>query len=83
MTTATKTFLAVSVLGFIAGGIVDFSGLNVNPMLTVILPVGAISFGVFLISLILEKEVALFDEEQKKKLALIRQHKPGPDKPIL
>lgn len=73
MTTMTKIFCAVSVTGFIIGSIVDFGGFETNPTLTVILPVGAIFLGVFLISLMLEKEVAKFDEEQRQRVALARQ----------
>jgi hypothetical protein len=74
MTTATRTFFAISLAGFVGGSVVDFGGFEVNPMLTAILPVGAIFFGMFLISLILEKEIAKFDEEQAQRLALARQH---------
>lgn len=74
MKTATKISLAVSVIGFVAGSIVDFGGFEVNPMLMVILPVGAIFFGMFLISLVLENEVAKFDDEHTQRLALARQH---------
>jgi len=80
MTTATKTFLGISVAGFITGAIVDFGGFAVNPMWTVALPVGAIFLGVFLISWIMEKEVAKYDEEQAKRIALARQHiAPAPE----
>jgi len=74
MTTATKTFCAISIAGFAAGSIANFGGFEVNPMLTAVLPTGAIFLGVFLISLILEKEVARFDEEQARRLALARQY---------
>jgi len=74
MTTATKTFLGISAAGFIVGAIVDFGGFTVNPMWTVALPVGAIFLGVFLISLIMEKEVARYDDELAKKIALARQN---------
>jgi len=73
MTIATKTFLAVSVIGFVAGSVIDFGGFEVNPMFTAILPLGAIFLGMFLISLILEKEVALFDKEEELKLAFVRE----------
>jgi hypothetical protein len=53
---------------------VDVGGIEVNPMLTVILPVGVIFFGVFLISLILEKEIATFDEEQRQRLAFAHRY---------
>jgi hypothetical protein len=74
MTIATKIFLGISITGFVVGSVIDFGGLEVNPMLTAVLPVGAIFLGVFLISLVLEKEVALFDKEQALKLALVREH---------
>lgn len=64
MTTATKTFLGISIIGFAVGSVVDFVLPKVNPMWTATLPVGAIFLGLFLISLILEKEVALYDAEQ-------------------
>jgi hypothetical protein len=78
MTTATKSFLTVSVIGLTAGAIVDFCLTTVNAMWTVALPVGAIFLGLFLISLILEKEVAAFDAEetQKFELARLRTGKP-------
>ena len=81
MTTATKSFLAVSVAGFISGAIVDFGGFTVNPMWTITLPVGAIFLGVFLVSLILEKEVAKYDRELAEKIALARQQPTPARKP--
>jgi len=77
MTLATKTFLAISFAGFIVGSTMDFGGFRVSPMLTAILPVGVTFLGAFLISLILEKEVARFDEEQRQKLAVARQRLVG------
>ena len=72
MTTLSKTFLAVSVTGFAAGSVIDFGGFNVIPALTVALPLGAVFFGLFLISFMLEKEMAKFDEEELRKLQLIQ-----------
>ena len=66
--------MGISVTGFAAGAVVDFGGFPVNPMWTVTLPIGAIFLGVALISLILEKEVAQYDEEQAKRIALAREH---------
>ena len=72
MTTLSKTLLAASVAGFAAGGIIDFGGFSVIPELTAVLPVGAVFFGLFMISLMMEKEMAEFDEEEAGKLQLIR-----------
>lgn len=68
-----KTFLALSVAGFLAGSIIDFGGFNLSPSWAVALPLGAVFFGLWLISLMLEKEMTQFDEEEMKKLQLIRQ----------
>jgi len=72
MTALSKTFLAASVTGFVAGSIIDFGGFNLNPVWTVALPFGAIAYGLFLISFMLEKEVAKFDEDESKRLQLIK-----------
>jgi hypothetical protein len=68
MTTLPKVFLTVSAAGFAAGGIIDFSGFNVIPAVTVVLPLGAVFFGMFMIALMMEKEMAGFDEEAAAKL---------------
>jgi hypothetical protein len=70
MTTLTKTLLAASIAGFIAGSIIDFGGLNLNPAWTVALPLGAVFFGLSLISFMLEKEMAKFDAEEALKTQL-------------
>lgn len=72
MTTLSKTLLAVSVTGFAAGSIIDFGGFNVIPELTAVLPLGAVFFGLFMIALMMEKEMAEFDEEEAGKMQLIR-----------
>jgi hypothetical protein len=72
MTTLPKTCLAVSAMGFVAGGIVDFGGFNVIPAMTVALPLGAIFFGMFMITLMMEREMAKFNEEAAGKLQLLK-----------
>jgi hypothetical protein len=67
MTKLSKTLLAVAVMGFVAGGIFDFCGFNVNPACYVALPLGAVAFGMFIISLMMEKEMSKFDEEKTNK----------------
>mgnify|MGYP001454402284 CR=1 FL=1 len=60
MTTLTKTLLGLSLAGFAAGFTTDvlwgFSK-----------PVGAIFLGLFLISKMLEKEIAQFNAEEKER----------------
>ena len=71
MTTLSRALLVVSVTGFVAGIIIDFGGLNLNPAWEVALPIGAVFFGLSLISVMLEKEVAKFDEDEaKERLAI-------------
>jgi|SRR5476651_1887362 hypothetical protein len=72
MTRLSKTLLTVAVTGIGAGGILDFGGFKLNPAWTVVLPFGAIAYGMFLISFMLEKEVAKFDEDEAKELKLIQ-----------
>jgi hypothetical protein len=80
MTALSKTFLAVSVTGFMGGSIIDFGGLSVIPALTVVLPVGAVFFGFFLISFMLEKEMAKFDQEKAGNFEPSRRNGSGDSK---
>ena len=66
----TKILVSVSAAGFIAGSIIDFGGLNLNPAWTVALPLGAVFSGLSLISFMLEKEMAKFDAEEALKTQL-------------
>jgi hypothetical protein len=61
MTTTTKTLLAVSIAGFAVGAFT-------NVLWGIGTPIGAVCFGLFVISKLLEKEVAKFDEEQRLNL---------------
>ncbi|MGA2030310.1 MAG: hypothetical protein ABSG87_09595 [Verrucomicrobiota bacterium] len=72
MTTLSKSLLAVSVTGLVAGSVINFGGFNLNPAWTVALPFGAVFYGLFLISFMLEKEVAKFDEEEAEELRSIQ-----------
>jgi hypothetical protein len=73
MTTLSKTLLAVAITGMVGGGILDFGGFKLDPAWTVALPLGAIAYGMFLISFMLEKEVAKFDEDAAKELRWIKE----------
>ena len=61
MTTTTKTLLAVSLAGFAVGAFT-------NVLWGMGTPIGAVCLGLFVISKLLEKEVAKFDEEQRLNL---------------
>jgi len=78
MTTLSKTLLAVTITGLAAGSIIDFGGFNLNPAWAAALPFGAVFYGLFLISFMLEKEVARFDEEEAKELQVIQDRLPLP-----
>jgi len=60
------------------GSIIDFGGFNLNPAWTVALPFGAAFYGLFLISFMLEKEVAKFDADEEKELKLIQESYAAP-----
>jgi len=79
MSKLTKVLLTVATLNLVAGilfvtGIIPV-GHVVSWYLT--FPVGVIFLGLFMISYMLQKEVARFDEEQRSQLAAPRSEKPG------
>ena len=78
MTTLSKTLLAVTITGLVAGSIIDFGGFNLNPAWAAALPFGAVFYGLFLISFMLEKEVAGFDVDEAKDLQFIKDGHPVP-----
>jgi hypothetical protein len=71
MTTTTKTLLLLALAGLGSGlalnsGLVDATNAS---DLFVFLPLGAVFFGLFLLSKLLEKETAAFDREREAALA--------------
>ena len=74
MTRIPKVMLAVSLVAFAAGSVVTFGNAEVPPEWTVAMPVGAIFLGLFLVIFALQKEVALFDEEERTRLKLAGLH---------
>lgn len=67
MTILPKTLLIVAIIGLTAGSIVAVYGDPATPAVAALLPLGAIAFGMFLIVLILEKEMAAYDREEANK----------------
>jgi cytochrome c-type biogenesis protein CcmH/NrfF len=72
MTTTTKTFLALSLTSLL----ISLTGV----LWGLFLPVGVILFGLFLISRMLAREVALFDQEQQARIAKAEQYKTSRDR---
>jgi hypothetical protein len=68
MTKMTKILLAVSLISFAASVTGTLWGL--------VLPVGAIAFGAFLISIATEKEMELYDAEQCLRASTIEKNHP-------
>ena len=71
MSKITKTLLTLSVTGMVFGTafVTGLLGMENVVSLYVVLPLGAVFFGLFLISLVLEKEDALFDKDQRALLS--------------
>ena len=70
----TKTLLGLSIFGIVAGLFFVSGVLKIdNAAFFVVLPAGAIFFGLFLISLVLEKETALYNQEQEQCFAMAQK----------
>lgn len=78
MTKLTKYLLVAAVTGLGTGSIVDFSDLDLNPVFTALLPLGAVFLALCLISLLLEEAMAEFDREETEKMRLVRTRLPQP-----
>jgi phosphate/sulfate permease len=80
MSRMTKTLLVLSVGCLATGFLVVSNVINVHGMAAfyVLLPAGAIFFGLFLISLMLEKETAQYDKEQRALLVTAQQSESNP-----
>jgi hypothetical protein len=72
MTKLTKCLLMIAVTGLVSGGMVDFSGLDLNPLFTVLLPAGAVFLALSLISLLLEEAMARYDKEETEKMRWVQ-----------
>lgn len=67
MSRLTKILLALTVINFVPGGLFvsGIVGVGKFPGLYATFPVGAALYGLFLISRMLEQEVAAYDAEQR------------------
>ncbi|MBU6410048.1 MAG: hypothetical protein KGR98_06650 [Verrucomicrobia bacterium] len=63
----TKAYLALSVAAFVCGALAHYYDVELPPAWAVLAPLGVVFLGLFLISLMLEEEVAAFDKEERTK----------------
>lgn len=68
MTKLTKSLLVLSAANLVAGVVFTTNLIDVHnaSVLYITLPTGAVFFGLFLISRLLEKEVLAYDAEQRR-----------------
>ena len=71
-----KLFLIVSAVSFAAGA-ASLSIAGIPAVWTVAVPLGAIFLGLFLIALMLQNEMARFDEEERARLEWAEQFSPA------
>ena len=67
MTRFPKICLAVSAVTLAVGCLMWAGWLHVAPALTLAMPVGAMAFGMFMVTLVMEKMTAEFDAEAVEK----------------
>ena len=77
MKTMPKLFLALCVGGLVIGLFVSWSGIELNPVWTLAMPLGAIGYGMFLMTLFLQEEMAQYDAEHRDH----EHHVPAPPAP--
>lgn len=76
MTRWMKLLLGVAVALLLTGLIVSISDAALAAAWTVALPLGVIAMGMFMISWVIRKEVARFEEEERRKREAARAHAP-------
>ena len=70
MTRIPKVLLAVALAAFAVGSVAAFGNPKIPVGWTVAMPVGAVCLGLFLVTLLLQQEVARFDQEERARLEL-------------
>ena len=80
MKTFQKWVLLCAVMGLAVGTFVTLSHSYMAPAWSIILPIGVIATGYFLITLVLQNEAVKFDEDERLKREPTRCHRlPTPD----
>src|SRR5688572_24332450 len=78
MTKIPKVLLAVSLTAFAVGSVAAFGNPEIPVGWTVAMPLGAVGFGLFLVTFLLQQEVARFDDEERARLELAERHAARP-----
>ena len=78
MTKIPKVLLAVSLAAFAVGGLAVSGNPEFPVGWAVTMPLGAVCLGLFLVTFLLQSEVARFDEEERARLELAERHAAGP-----
>jgi hypothetical protein len=68
MTRIPKVLLAVSLTAFAVGSVVVFGSPEIPLGWAVAMPLGAVGLGLFLVTFLLQQEVARYDEEERARL---------------
>ncbi len=71
-------FLAVALTAFAVGSVVAFGNPEMPLGWTVAMPLGAVGFGLFLVTFLLQREVARFDAEERARLELADRYAARP-----
>ena len=69
-----KVLLAVSLTAFAVGIVVTLGTPNIPLGWTAVMPLGAVFLGLFLVTFLLQKEVARFDDEEHARLELAERY---------
>lgn len=72
MKASPKWLLVLALSGLVGGVLVASSHRNLPLALEVLMPLGAIFTGLFLVSLLLKKEAVKFNEDERSKIEAIR-----------
>jgi len=68
--------MVLALIGLVGGVLVASSPRNLPLALEIVMPLGVIFTGLFLVSLMLRGEAAKFDEDQRLKNEAIKRHQP-------
>ncbi len=80
MTKIPQVLLAVSLTAFAVGSVAVLGNPGIPVGWTVAMPLGAVCLGLFLVTFLLQREAALFDEEERARLELADRYATKPAK---
>jgi len=78
MTRIPNVLLAVSLIALAIGSVTAFGNPEIPVGWTAMMPLGAVCLGLFLVTFLLQQEVARFDEEERARLELAERYASKP-----